>query len=209
MGYNPNPTDYSIPPTQQVLQLREEGLTNNQIIQNLQRAGFDNNLIFEALYHADIKGNITPTPLNKEEMNIMNPMQPNFQQNQQNPPQFSQGTGNVSREQIEEITESIIDERWEEIVDNIKKVIEWKDGVEKRISVIEEQIKKITSDFDKLHTSILEKVGEYDSNINRVATNVKALEHVFGKMLPGFIENVSELGRITQKMKKGAGESKK
>ena len=49
---------------------------------------------------------------------------------------------------------------------------------------------------------MLEKVGEYDKHIGDVGTEVKALEKVFQKVLPGFIENVSELSRITEEMKR-------
>jgi hypothetical protein len=57
-------------------------------------------------------------------------------------------------------------------------------------------------DFDKIHTSVLERVTDYDKHITDVGTEVKALEKVFQKVLPGFIENVAELSRITEDIKK-------
>jgi len=44
-----------IPPTQKVVAMRQQGLSNNQIIQMLQREGYDSNLVFEAMSQADIK----------------------------------------------------------------------------------------------------------------------------------------------------------
>ena len=67
---------------------------------------------------------------------------------------------------------------------------------------MQEQFKNLKDQFDKLHTAILEKVGEYDKHITDVGTEVQALERVFQKILPGFLENVNELGRITEKLKK-------
>ena len=103
---------------------------------------------------------------------------------------------------IEELAEAIIDEKWKEITANISRVIDWKEKTEQRIIKIEADIEGLKGNFDKLHTSILEKVGEYDKHIMDVGTEVKALEKVFQKILPGFLENVNELSRITDNLKK-------
>ena len=45
-------------PTDKVLSMRQQGLSNNQIIQNLQTSGHEPNQIFDALNQADLKGSI-------------------------------------------------------------------------------------------------------------------------------------------------------
>jgi uncharacterized coiled-coil DUF342 family protein len=101
------------------------------------------------------------------------------------------------RTHIEEIAEAIIDEKWEELIKNLNKISEWRDQTENKISRLEQQFSDLKDNFDKLHKAIIGKIGEYDNNIINVATEIKAMEKVFQKILPTFTENVNELSRIT------------
>ncbi len=65
----------------------------------------------------------------------------------------------------------------------------------------EQQLSDLKSLVDRLHSSILEKVGEYEKTMTDVGTELKALEKVFQKILPGFMENVAELSRVTKELK--------
>jgi hypothetical protein len=102
------------------------------------------------------------------------------------------------RTHIEEIAEAIIDEKWEELIKNLNRISEWRDQTENKISRLEQQFIDLKDNFDKLHKAVIGKIGEYDQNIINVATEIKAMEKVFQKILPTFTENVNELSRITQ-----------
>lgn len=117
-----------------------------------------------------------------------------------------QPMGEGTSERIEELAEAIIDEKWNDLMENINRIVEWKEKTEERITQMETMMKSIKDDFDKIHTSVLERVGDYDKHISEVGTEVKALEKVFQKVLPGFMENVSELSKITAAMKQQAGQ---
>jgi len=216
-----NPSAPTDTPVERVIQLRSHGLSNNQIIQTLQASGYSLVQINNALSQAEIKGVVEPTHMEAMTMpeNQMQfqqfpgqqqPMQqfPQMPQQMQGMPGMQSMTGMQEMQQktdvsrIEEIAEAIIDEKWDDLIKSIERIVEWKDRVEARIISIEQQMKSMKSDFDKLHTSILEKVGDYDQSIVAVGTDIKALEQVFKKILPGFVENVNELGRIADTMKK-------
>ncbi len=182
-------------PIDRVLGMRQQGLTNNQIIQNLQRLGYDSDQIFNAINQADIKGGITNTPL--EDFGAQ-PAAP------EPIPSIRAETEDygVDKERIEEVAEAIIDEKWDELVKNINKIIEWKNKSESKISSLEQQFKDLKNDFDKLHQAVIGKIGEYDQNILNVGTEIKVMEKVFQKVLPTLTENINELSRITKGMKK-------
>lgn len=181
-------------PIDKVLGMRQQGLTNNQIIQNLQRLGYDSDQIFNAINQADIKGGVTNAP------------SPDFGGGQTPAPEQAPQTVaedyGADRERIEEVAEAIIDEKWDELVKNINKIIEWKNKSETKISSLEQQFKDLKNDFDKLHQAVIGKIGEYDQNILNVGTEIKVMEKVFQKVLPTLTENVNELSRITKGMKK-------
>lgn len=101
----------------------------------------------------------------------------------------------------EELIEAIIDEKWNELIKDVNKIIEWKNQTESRVTSIEQEIKDMRDQFDKLHQALVGKIGEYDKHILDVGTEIKAMEKVFAKVLPVFTQNVSELTRITDDLK--------
>ena len=102
------------------------------------------------------------------------------------------------RDKIEEIAEAIIDEKWNDLLKDINKVIEWKEKTESRISKMEQAFKDIKSSFDSLHQGMLGKISEYDKNITDVGVEIKAMEKVFQNILPSLTENVAKLERIAK-----------
>lgn len=184
-------------PTNFVLSMRAQGLSNNQIIQSLQRESYNSQQIADAMAQADIKYSAE----GQQPSDSYNYPYPQEQPSMPSEQQYSQNYG-ISAETIQPLVEAIIEEKWEELVKNVSKLAEWRDSVEQRLSVVEDQAKSLKDSFDKLHTSLLEKLGEYDQTMSSVGTDVKAMEQAFKKILPGFLENVAELSRITDDMKK-------
>jgi len=62
--------------------------------------------------------------------------------------------------------------------------------------------------FDKLHNAILGKIGDYDKHMMDVGAELQAMEKVFTKILPNFVDNVNELSRITENVKASASAAK-
>lgn len=253
-------------PTDKVLEMRAQGVSNNQIIQILQRDGYDLTAIFNAMNQADVKGGVdfgslgpgTPLP-GAGEMGQMpetggsfmpqQPMQQPMQQMQapvfpeaQMPAGEEYGAGtqiqdmgmqqapmeqpmemgpqsmpsmgmgypgaapqygpNLETQRIEELAEAIIDEKWNEIVRSINKIIDWKERVEARVTKMEQQLDDMNKNFEMLHKGVLGKITDYDRNLTNVGAEIKAMEKVFQKVLPTLTENVAELSRITNNVKR-------
>jgi hypothetical protein len=139
--------------------------------------------------------------------NQQQPPEPS-QPQQQSYPQFQQpmmGMNDSSQvmttNQVEEIAEAIIEEKWTELARGVSKIVEWKDRTEARMNELDQRLTKLQEDFGNLHTGVLGKLNEYDRNISSVGTDIKAMQKVFQQMLPSFTENVNELNRITKNMK--------
>lgn len=195
------PTDL---PVEQVRSMKAKGLDNNQIVQSLQRNGYSSTQVFDALNQADLASG---APLPPGPPPLPDPPVPSSVGSLSNEPADSgmsnlMPSGSVSDSDTEELVESIIEEKWTELVKDINKIVEWKNDVEIKINKLEQRFESLKDDFDKVHQAIIGKVGEYDKNILTVGAEVKAMEKVFSKVLPVFTENVSELNRITQNIKK-------
>lgn len=260
-------------PTDKVLEMRAQGVSNNQIIQILQRDGHDLTAIFNAMNQADVKGGIdfgnlgpgTPlggemgqgfgqtgqTAMQETGGSFMPQQQMQQQMQQMQAPVFPEaqmpageeyGAGatqiqdmgglpqapeqpmemgpqpmspmgmggmgygapaaNFEAQRIEELAEAIIDEKWNEIVRSINKIIDWKERVEARVTKMEQQLDDMNKNFEMLHKGVLGKITDYDKNLTNVGAEIKAMEKVFQKVLPTLTENVAELSRITNNAKR-------
>ncbi|MBT4823610.1 hypothetical protein HN695_06255 [Candidatus Woesearchaeota archaeon] len=220
------------PPTDRVIAMRQHGLSNNQIIQALQNEGHNSTEILDAINQADLKGGVEMSP-NQSGQPVPAQMPGQPSQPPQQPPGASpaQGPGPMSPpgqplppgfgspapamgqeareegpalERIEELAEAIIDEKWNEIVKSINKIAEWKERTDAKITQMEQKFEDLKHNFDTLHKGVLGKIGDYDSTLTNISSEIKAMDKVFQKVLPVMTENVNELSRITQDMKKKA-----
>ncbi len=187
-------------PTEAVASMKQQGLTNNQIIQELQGQGYNPQQIFDAINKVD-PANVPAGPVDMGAAPQGEVPYPG-ESNEGMPPPVSSSGFDENKEKIEEMAEAIIDEKWEELVKSINKIVEWKEKIEGNINKIEQEIKDMKESYNHLHSSIIGKINEYDKNIVNVGTEVKAMEKVFEKVLPSFTENIGELKRIVKSAKK-------
>jgi hypothetical protein len=198
------PPPPSMPPTDKINAMRQQGLSNNQIIQTLQNQGYDPNLIFDGLNQADLKSGVDNIPTKQDDFDagmLQNPMPFQSRPQTSGPPPMDMGAESGSMERIEEIAEAIIDEKWNEIVKSINKIIDWKDRTEAQMTRLDQQITDLKADFDNLTKGVLGKIGEYDSNLTSIGSEIKAMENVFQKVLPTLTESVHTLDRLARDIK--------
>ena len=195
-------------PIEQVLMMKQQGYTNNQIVQTLQSQGYPSDQIFDAINQAGLSGGFDPGPQQQDEAGMPDYGQtydyPQQQQQQYQPiqtPAEIQTPVSIDEERIQEVAEAIIDEKWQDLAKDIRKVIEWKESSEDRIAKIEQQILDLRLSLDNLTKGIMAKVTSYDQNIVDVGTEVKAMEKVFQKILPSLTESVKKLDRMTKDVK--------
>ncbi len=146
---------------QEVLQLREQGLPDG-IIKGFNPQEVDSVLMQEP---------------------EMPPVQPSFSSPAPDP------QGNIY-ERIEQIAESMIDEKWDDLIGEVKKIVQWKDQLEERQVRIESDITKLKEDFKMLHGAVLGKLEQYDDRMRDVGTELNAVGKVFKEVVPSFVENV-------------------
>lgn len=183
-------------PLDLVMAMKQRGMGNDQIIQELERQGYNSSQIFDALNQANLSGMDASSPQNVDMQQMQEFPQPYMQPPQQFEQPQPQPT--IEKEQVEEIVEAIIDEKWKEFERDIKLVIEWKDKTETKIDQLEQQTRDLTTALNSLHKSLIGKISEYDKNITNVGVEIKAMEKVFQKILPSLTENVNKLERMTK-----------
>lgn len=173
--------------TSMVLQMRNQGLTDEQIAMELRKQGVNDAQISSVL------GNSNPEPMMTEQSSFQAPTSPSIS---------SKGDNDMMYSRMEEIAEGLIDEKWDELITEVKKILAWKDKVEERQKTIENEISLLKENFKTLHQGVLGKLDEYDTQMRDTRVELKAVGKVFKDVVPTFVENVKELSDITENIKK-------
>ena len=190
-------------PVQQILQLRQQGLTDEVIEEELKKNGMNPQQINAAMESSNtpaMPGGMPAMPSGMPQEPAMPPMgaMPGGPSVGAQP---SGDEGNIY-ERIEAITESMIDEKWDALIGEVKKIVEWKEKIEERQTKMTSDLAKLKEDFKVLHQGVLGKLEDYDGRMSDVGTELKAVGKVFKDVVPVFVENVKELKSITQSVKK-------
>ena len=139
-----------------------------------------------------------PTPTNQTS-NIIPPMSPLSME-----PSFSQESeitrGSIER--IQEISESIIQEKWVDFMAKIGDIQLWKSKVDTNITSIKQEVLRTNQRIQNLEKSILSRTREYQKTMEDVSVEMKTLEKVFEKIINPLTSNIKELSRITNELKK-------
>lgn len=184
-------------PVDKVLELRQRGLTDNLIIEELKKENVAPDKIQAAIAQADASAAPSQVGTPGEPMAMPAMEQPG----QPAGAEANNQEGNIY-ERIEEITEGMIDEKWDELIAEVKKIVSWKEEFEDKQKKLEGDLSKMKEDFKILHQGVLGKLEDYDTQMKDVGTELKAVGKVFKDVIPEFVENVKELKHINKNAKK-------
>ncbi len=105
-------------------------------------------------------------------------------------------------EDIQEIAEAIIEEKWNKAKKEFADVEKWKDDVDERLKGIEENTEAVKQRMDSIEKAIFGKVEEYGKGIEDVSAELKAMQRVFSTIMPQFTSNIKDLQAMLEKNKK-------
>jgi DNA-binding transcriptional MerR regulator len=182
-----------------IKKMQSEGKTEGEIINSLKAQGISARDITEALSQSKIKEAVeSPAPQPQEQGAEYNEMSPSLsaqpapqeaqyaqqpqQYQEQYPPQQAQAA--ISPDTISEISEQVVSEKLAPIRKAIESVLDMKTTVESKLDYMDERLKRIEKIIDRLQLSILQKVGDYMTNIDDIKKEVVETQKSFKSMLP-------------------------
>ncbi len=207
-------------------------MSDEEVVENLANKGHSYQEISEALNQADIKSGIAKLPDSYSEFGEMQESalsKSGFPQTENIPapspsepapplrpvarteiipppvtPQFIPQTQapSFSSGDIQELIESVIEDRWQQVVASVGDISLWKSRVDDDLSSIKQEVLRIEDRMAKLQSALIGRVDEYSKSISKVGSEVAALEKVFEKIMSPLTFNIKELERITQELKK-------
>lgn len=195
------------PPTNRAMQLRNQGKTNKDIAAALQGEGLTAQETSEALNQAALGPDfpqateMQPSAIEGEAPLSEAQLTPQATY-AETPQAISGGLGREAEEFIEEVAESIINEKWQRVSEEFGDLAAWKDRVNSDTVAIKQEILRVENRLDNLQNTIIGRLGEYDTHIAGVGTELKALEEVLKNMMKPLSTNIKELSRVTEALKK-------
>ena len=111
----------------EIMNMRSQGLTDNLISEELKSKGMSEGEIHKAL---------------GGEVRMPSMEAPMHQAPAHHSPMPSSAQGNIY-ERVEEIVEGMIDEKWDDLVAEVRKVIDWKQKVEQQQHKVEQDLLKL------------------------------------------------------------------
>ena len=169
-------------PVEQVLIMKQQGMSNPQIITTLQK-NYSPQQIADALGQAEAR--IAGAYAQEQEM-------PEMQQ----PVQQQAPTQNITEE-----VETQINEKWKILAEELKPWLNWKEQAETQMNAITNDVTAIKSEVEKIHKAVFAQIQEYGQNLRDVGAEIKAMEKVFTQVLPELTSSVQDISRAAKQLK--------
>ena len=208
-------------PTEKIIQMRKQGLQNNEIISSLQQEGYRHEQISNAMDQASVKRELSsmsmpgqdaieneeiplalmnaPSPSNEREE--LRPISHNEQPKLQEPSNFApEPLERASYDAIEEIAESIIKEKWNDMLQNVGDIKLWKERTDIDLEGVKQELIRTQEKFENLQRALMGKLSEYSEGVTTIGTEMKALEMVLEKILAPLTKSVKDLEKVADKL---------
>ena len=205
-------------PTEKIKDMEIEGLSDNDII-NALKPNYSNQNIRDAMNQAkqDIpEDNVleeldqVEPDLNTEDSEELiqeapSPESKSLQQEQETYSNYQ----DTRQDQTQEIVESIVEEKWDDLISKVGDLNLWKESVNNDIESVKQEILRLQERISNLQNVMLGKVTEYSKGIYEIGTEMKALEQVFQRILQPLTTNIRDLNKVTEELKSHKRSKKK
>ena len=203
----------------QVMRLKGQGMTDQEVVGNLQQQGISPKEINDALDQARIKNAVTdytgegaPIASAEAEEGLYTP------QTQEAGPEYAAATSTqpeyyeegayggapsagADSDTMIEIANQVFSEKIKKIQNQIEDISELKTLAQVKVANVDERLKRIEKMIDTLQIKVLEKVGSFGSELSSTKKEVSMLEDSLRKTIRGRTSK-------TNKVKKGSKKKK-
>ncbi|MBI2043502.1 hypothetical protein HYT25_03885 [Candidatus Pacearchaeota archaeon] len=188
----------------QVMQMRNQGIDDEEIVRTLQEGGIAPKAISDALGQAQIKQAVsdeyTPpepgfqeqqyTPKAQDESGFQEGGYQPYQQQQYTPQQGYEESyvpGGLDTSTVIEISEQVFNEKIQKMQKQLKEVSDFKSLAEGKIESMTEKLKRLEHLMDTLQIQILEKVGSYGRKLEQTEKEMEMMQDSFSKVVPSLV----------------------
>jgi uncharacterized protein YdcH (DUF465 family) len=107
--------------------------------------------------------------------------------------------GNIDTGVVSEIAEQIFSEKISELKRETDDFASFKNRIQDKVSDIDERLKRIENNIDKIQQAIIEKVGEFGDNTAMIHRDLDNLHGTVSKLMNPLIDKYRELEKLKEK----------
>jgi hypothetical protein len=185
-------------PVNEIIEMRRQGMSNDQIISKLKTEGFNFSQIQNAMSQAEVKNAAVPGPADIPLPDVSLP-EPT---SEPAAPLAQPAPARTDKDDIERLLEQIIEEKWKGVTNKLDAIESWKVGIEAKMGSIDKSLSTLNDRIDKVQSSAASKTDDYDRTMQDVQTEMKALEKIMGKLIPSMTDTIKELRDIADETKR-------
>ena len=179
----------------EVMQMRNQGRTDGEIIQILKEKNVSPKEINDVFNQAKIKSAVNNEYTPPQTQDIYTPQAyeapeeqgyapQDSQQNQYQPEAYENyPAGGIDTDTMIEIAEQVFQDKIKLIQKQVENTRELKNILQSNIENLSERLKRIESVIDKLQIQILEKVGSYGEDLRAMRKEIGMMQDSFGKTI--------------------------
>lgn len=106
-----------------------------------------------------------------------------------------------TKEEVEEISETIFSEKTEEFVKKLDELKSWQKNVISKLDLQEKEIGYLRGGLNGFRDDIDSKLADCQKGIKEITIEIKVMEKIFSEIMPTFVEKIKELAEITDKLR--------
>ncbi len=113
----------------------------------------------------------------------------------------AQGFGSTT-EDVEELAESIIEEKWQRMTEEFGDLFAWKERTDNDLGAVKQELMRLERRFETLQGAVVGKVKEYGEDVGDVGVEIKALGKLLSNIINPLVDNVKALEDVVKELKK-------
>lgn len=216
------------PPTDRVLDLSKQGKSDAQVSEFLSKEGFAASDINKAYTGAVKSAVAAPAPTASQQFAPLSevsqasvtdfeipsqsaetypvemPQEAETQESGWTPEVPETGIMGIappSTGELEEIVESVVEEKWKDLQERLEDMHERIDAMESKITTLGVQYNTLKDAGASERGSIGSKIDEYKDSINGIEARIGSIEKAFKETLPSMIDSVKSITEVVEKLK--------
>ncbi len=187
-----------------VSSMLSNGMSQQDIIDNLRQQGYDSTTIKNALVNA-IRNNASnkqaqqPAAQEIPIQRVQTNQQPAVQESRQ--PYDGNAMSNQNLESIQQILEQIINEKWKSSSSELNSLRSSVNINTNSVENIKDNLEKLNQRIDSIQNTMVGKTEEYNKTISDVNVELQAFEKVIDRLIPAISDSIKELRDLVDDLK--------
>ena len=107
--------------------------------------------------------------------------------------------GYANSETITEIAQQVVNEKFKEYKKKTGDIAMFKTMIQDKVNIIEQRLKRIEENYDKLQQAIIQKIGEFGENTTMIRRDLDNLHNTTSKLMNPLIDTYRELEKKHKK----------